>query len=244
MTEMPASLHDTKDTHKAWDLVLDKDRPIKKFFIPIGSAPDLDVELYVHNAPGFYHHGVFGGSDEAWTSYLWAKPLPLLAALFPDRQWTPGDVEEMSTHLWCRFFDTTRNKDGAVHDQPDMDTPLFRATHYDMGAYEEHTGNGYLIPCDSHNLPRIIAYVQKQFGYAPRTRQAVADELAKLEGINSQNLADYVAIRAERDGLKDKVKAMSQQTFRQETVYTPLTILYVFCSLMIIGVLLLVHFRS
>jgi len=162
MMELPPSLRDTELAHKAWTLVLKEDRAFSQFFIPIGKAPTLAVDLYVFNAPGFYTHGVFGGPSDAWTGYVWANGVQLLTALFPSRTWTEEEAELMSMDLWVRSFPTTRNERGNVDDKPDMSIPLFRPSNYDNGQYEEHTGCGFLMPCDAHNLPRIIYYVEKK----------------------------------------------------------------------------------
>lgn len=243
MMEVPPSLHDMEQVRKAWDLVLNPERPFQHFFIPIGRAPDLDADLYVYTGAGIYSHGVFGGPKDAWIGYVWAQGVQLLTALFPSRAWTEEEVELMSMDLWVRSFGTTRNKVGDVDDKPDMSIPLFRPSNYDNGQYEEHTGCGFLIPCDGHNLPRIVSYVERRYGLAVRNRKAVADELNRMVDINTQTLKDFMSLRSERDSLLRQVKSQSQQIHNQETFYTPLTILYIFLSLMTIGILILSHFR-
>lgn len=231
MKEMPEAIHEDH-LHKAWSVVLKDDRPIKHFFIPIGRAPDADFDLYVHYSPLI-------GTGQPWLGFLWANAEQLMTAFFPSREWRKGEIEQMSVALWGRHFGTTRDADNRAHDDPDPDinTPLFRASENDDTFRQERSGCGSLVPCDEYCLPRIIHYVDQNFGLVPRTRQAIAGELKRLEDINAQNLRDYVEMRGERDMLRAPINEVSKKLGRYQRIYVPLAILYVFCSVLAISLM-------
>jgi hypothetical protein len=171
---------------------------------------------------------------QVWKGYLWAEASAFLSIVFPNVVWEDHAIESLSVEVCGQIFRVVK---------PVADKLLFGQPEMEDNLSADGNASIVLLPCDEYSIPHILHYVGKVYGEDQpcmfRTieykrldaeHKSLQADYRRMCEIDDEKTAALLEARSERDTARGTIS-------RYRSIYTPLTILYVFLSLITIAVM-------
>lgn len=212
-------------TSEGWHQILKKDLPMYGFYLYLGQGLGIPVDIYATNESLVYP---LGRGERDHLGHVWAHGKQFMSWLFPQREWTESEVNSMSTYLWGRWHNTTRNVTGIFEKESSVLPPnvgLVRTASYDMGHREEHSGDGTLVPVSPTSVARIISYVRDRHKIEPSDQATL---LTQVEDLKDQLEASKAEARKLSEGEAEKNAQISDLSVELEQAKKKLNLIISF----------------